>query len=84
MDDGGGTPNPLVNRPTVIIGFGTEGWIAQFAGSGSFEGVQPKLGNVAVAGLNRKATRLTRGAISLSSSSHLPANVGSITMKHSR
>jgi len=44
MDDGGGTPNPLVNRPTVIIGFGTEGWIAQFAGSGSFEGVQPKLG----------------------------------------
>jgi len=34
MDDGGGTPNPLVNRPTVIIGFGTEGWIAQFAGSG--------------------------------------------------
>jgi len=34
MDDGGGTPNPLVSRPTVIIGFGTEGWIAQFAGSG--------------------------------------------------
>ena len=36
---------------------------------------------VAVAGLNRKATRLTRGAISLSSSSHLPAIVGSILMK---
>src|SRR5207248_5655230 len=36
---------------------------------------------VAVAGLNRKATRLTRGAISLSSSSHLPDIVGSIKMK---
>ena len=35
----------------------------------------------AVAGLNRKATRVTRGAISLSSSSHLPAIVGSIRMK---
>jgi len=33
MDDSDGTPNPLVNRPTVIVRFGTEGWIAQFAGS---------------------------------------------------
>src|SRR5262249_45362691 len=31
----------------------------------------------AVAGLNRRAARLTRGAISLSSSNHLPAIVGS-------
>src|SRR5438132_5737727 len=35
----------------------------------------------AVAGLNKKATRATRGAISLSSSSHLPAIVGSILVK---
>src|SRR5262249_47229505 len=35
----------------------------------------------AVAGLNRKATRLTGGAISLSSSSDLPAIVGSILVK---
>ena len=34
-----------------------------------------------VAGLNRKAARLTRGAISLSSSSHLPVIVGSIIVK---
>jgi hypothetical protein len=31
--------------------------------------------------LNKKATRSTRGAISLSSSSHLPAIVGSTLMK---
>jgi hypothetical protein len=36
---------------------------------------------VAVAGLNSIATRATRGAISLSSSSHLPAIVGSIVTK---
>src|SRR5262249_4673708 len=36
---------------------------------------------VAVAGLNRKATLATRGAISLSSSSHLPAIAGSIVTK---
>src|SRR5262245_66415309 len=35
----------------------------------------------AVTGLNKKATRATRGAISLSSSSHLPAIVGSILVK---
>ena len=35
----------------------------------------------AVAGLNRKATRLTRGAISLSSSSHLPTIEPSIRVK---
>src|SRR5215813_6694421 len=35
----------------------------------------------AVTGLNKKATRPTRGAISLSSSSHLPAIVGSILVK---
>src|SRR6266436_3284012 len=34
----------------------------------------------AVAGLNKMAARLTRGAISLSSSSHLPVIVGSITV----
>src|SRR6516162_2782309 len=35
----------------------------------------------AVTGLNRRATRATRGAISLSSSSHLPAIVGSMLVK---
>src|SRR4030095_13503068 len=35
----------------------------------------------AVAGLNRRATRATGGAISLSISIHLPAIVGSIFMK---
>ena len=35
----------------------------------------------AVAGLNKKAARLTRGAISLSSSSHLLLIVGSIMVK---
>src|SRR5215472_14592680 len=34
-----------------------------------------------VAGLNKKAAVLTRGAISLSSSGHLPAIVGSIRVK---
>jgi hypothetical protein len=34
-----------------------------------------------VAGLNKKAARETRGAISLSSSSYLPAIVGSILKK---
>jgi hypothetical protein len=37
--------------------------------------------SIAVAGLNRRTTRLTRGAISLSSSNHFPAIVGSIRMK---
>src|SRR5215813_13428582 len=36
---------------------------------------------VADTGLNSIATRATRGAISLSSSSHLPAIVGSVKMK---
>src|SRR5829696_1792301 len=35
----------------------------------------------AVAGLNKKATRSTRGAISLSSSSHLPAIVGDVAAR---
>src|SRR6266436_9142450 len=34
-----------------------------------------------VAGLNKKAARFTGGAISLSSSTHLPTTVGSITVK---
>src|ERR1043166_3699512 len=46
--------------------------------SSGFEGVQEIFGNT---GLNKKATRATRGAISLSSSSHLPAIVGSILVK---
>src|ERR1700738_350684 len=37
--------------------------------------------NGVVAELNKKAARLMRGAISLSSSSHLPAIVGSIMVK---
>ena len=35
----------------------------------------------AVAGLNNIATRVTRGALSFSSSSHLPAMVGSMLVK---
>ena len=35
----------------------------------------------AVTGLNKTVARVTRGAISLSSSSHLPGNVGSILVK---
>ena len=45
------------------------------------EGAQVIFGKGAVGGWNRKATLATRGAISLSSSSHLPANEASRAMK---
>src|SRR6266566_6461457 len=47
--------------------------------SGGFEGGQEKFG--IWRRLNESATRATRGAISLSSSSHLPDIVGSILVK---
>ena len=45
------------------------------------DGGETIAGHVADAGLNSIATRTTRGAISLSSSSHLPAMVGSVKVK---
>src|SRR5215470_18733235 len=50
-------------------------------GAAALKGFSQNSANVAIAGLNKTATRVTRGAISLSSSSHLPACVGSATAK---
>jgi hypothetical protein len=47
---------------------------------GRLSRAQEGFGIGAVSGLNRKPTRTTAGAISLSSSGHLPPNVGSFDM----
>jgi hypothetical protein len=49
--------------------------------SGRFKGFSQNSAKVAIAGLNKAAIRVTRGAISLSSSNYLPACVASATAK---
>src|SRR5262249_44503759 len=55
-------------------------WIAKDAAA-ALNGFRKMSRYGVVAGLNKKAARLTLGAISLSSSSHLLAIVGSVKMK---
>src|SRR6516225_5003700 len=51
------------------------------AAAAALKGFSQNSANDAIAGLNKAATRVTRGASSLSSSTHLPACVGSVTAK---
>jgi hypothetical protein len=46
-------------------------------GAATLKGFSQNSAYVAIAELNKRATRVTRGAISLSNSTHLPACVGS-------
>src|SRR5262249_10367567 len=50
-------------------------------GAAALNGLSQNSRNDAIAGLNKAATRVTWGAISLSNSIHLPACVGSATAK---
>ena len=49
--------------------------------SGALKGFSQNSAKVAIAGLNKAVIRVTRGAISLSSSNYLPACVASATAK---
>src|SRR6516164_1737347 len=60
---------------------GLNGKVARLFAPAALNGLSQNSRNDAIAGLNKVATRVTCGAISLSNSIHLPACVGSATAK---